>query len=421
MDSPPGIRRAEFVASLERALARADGVDETLGLLLVDISNLGTINRRFGFAVGDALLQEAYRLLLSVSKLPDTVYRTGSHGFAFILPQLQNPGFIALAVNRVQRLLQEGLVLDDGPLTPAINIGLAFGSRGRYDLQSVLSQAEASLAQVKLGRTLAIEELLRESPGTSTDIELEKRFTEALYENAFDLHYQPKINLKTGRVEGAEVLLRWQSADYGAITPDRVVRMAERSGKIYELTKWVLNRVLRQLRQWQSTISLPLSVNVPASMVNHPDLVNMVFDALSIWGVSPGLLTLEITEDAVIEDKEAGIHVLRTLRDQGVRLSIDDFGTGYSSLSYFQHIPAAELKIDKFFVQQMRLRRQEEELVRIIIEIAHLFDFDVVAEGVEDPETRDRLAELGCDTVQGFLYSPALPEDAFVAWIKDRD
>lgn len=414
----PAIRRSEFLASLERALAGAQSGGGNLGLLLVDISNLGAINRRLGFETGDGLLRQTLSQLLSVSKLPDTVYRIGSHGFAFILPQLQNPGFIALAVNRVQRLLEDGLDIDNAVLSVEVNIGLAFGRPGNYSPDAVLAQAEASLAQVKLGGTLAIEELLREQPGLSPDLELEQRFAEALYDNALELYYQPKISLHSGRVEGAEALLRWELAGYGAISPDRVVRMAEESGRIYDLSKWVLNRALRQLRQWR--FDLPLSINVPASMVNHPDLANMVHDALNIWGVDPALLTLEITEDAVIEDKEAGFHVLRELCEQGVCLSIDDFGTGYSSLSYFQHIPATELKIDKFFVQRMMVQRREEELVRIIIEIAHLFDFKVVAEGVEDEATRDRLAVLGCDCVQGFLYSPALNEEAFLAWVGER-
>lgn len=416
----PAIRRDEFLASLGRALASAERGSDNLGLLLIDISNLGAINRRLGFDAGDGLLRGVSSQLLSVSKLPDTVYRIGSHGFAFILPQLQNPGFIALAVNRVQRLLEDGLDIDDAVLSADVNIGLGLGRPGNYAPGAVLAQAEASLAQVKLGGNLAIEELLREQPGLSQDLELEQRFAEALYDNALELHYQPKISLHSGRVEGAEALLRWELAGHGAITPDRVVRMAEESGRVYDLSKWVLNRALRQLRQWQRRFDLPLSVNVPASMVNHPDLANMVHDALNIWGVDPAMLTLEITEDAVIEDKEAGFHVLRELCEQGVRLSIDDFGTGYSSLSYFQHIPATELKIDKSFVRRMMAQRREEELVRIIIEIAHLFDFKVVAEGVEDEATRDRLAVLGCDCVQGFLYAPALNEEAFLAWVGER-
>ncbi len=420
MSESPPIQRDDFLASLERLAAEARSTPTTMGLLLVDISNLGLINRRFGYALGDRMLANAHAQLLAVSKLPDTVFRVGGHGFAFLLPLLQNPGFIALAMNRVQRVLEDSLALEDAQFTPAVRIGVGISRGGSKSALAVLAQAEASLAQVKLGRALAMEELLAEAPAEQADTELEQLFAEALHENAMALSYQPQVRVGSGEVCGAEALLRWHIEGYGAVAPDRVVRMAEDAGKLYELTKWVVHHALRALRQWGERYTAPLSVNIPASMVGHPDLVNMIHDALSIWGVAPARLTLEITEDAVVEDSQAGYQILQALLDLGVNIAIDDFGTGYSSLSYFQYMPARELKIDKSFVQRMSDSPRDQELVRIIIEIAHLFDLAVVAEGVEDETTEAMLQALSCDIIQGYLYTPALPAEAFLDWIASR-
>jgi len=416
----PHIERDQFLRSLESVAAEAGQSDSPFGLLLIDLSNLGSINRRAGFDVGDRLLASAYQSLCSVSKLPDGVFRIAGHGFAFILPNLPNPGFIALAVNRVQQVLQEGLSVDEEGVTATINVGLALGRPGLHDHLTVLARAEASLVQVKLGAGLGIEELLAEEDEQSADMKFEQRFAEALNENAFELYYQPKVHARSGAVVGAEALLRWQLDGYGQVPPERIVRMAEETGKIYDLSKWVLNRALRQRKQWSGSFDLPVSVNIPASMVNHPDLANMIHDALSIWGVAAEMLTVEITEDAVIEDKEAGFHILQELRQQGITISIDDFGTGYSSLSYFQHIPATELKIDKSFVQHLLDREVEQELVRIVIYLGHLFGLRVDAEGVEDRATQERLRELGCDVIQGYLYSRPLPTAEFLAWVAEH-
>ena len=199
------------------------------------------------------------------------------------------------------------------------------------------------------------------------------------------------------------------------------MQLAEASGQTYELTRWVVNRALRAMREWRDTVALPVAVNIPAGLVNSPDLANMLSGALSIWGVEPSMLTLEVTEGAVIEDKEAGFNNLLHLRELGMGLSIDDFGTGYSSLSYFEHIPATEIKIDQSFVRRILGDSRDRALVGIIVDIAHLFDFAVVAEGVEDNQTLQYLRELGCDIVQGYLYSRPLPEDELLAWLQQCD
>lgn len=315
MSELPEIERSQFLSALHVAKNNTDQTSVPFGLLLVDLSNLGDINRREGYDFGDSLLSAAYQSLCSVSKADGLVFRINSHGFAFILPELKNPAFIALAVNRVRQVLHEGLSQHNAENITTINIGLSLGRPEHRDYFSALSRAEASLKQVKLGISSGIEEMLAENTEKPTAMRLEQYFSEALSNGTLELYYQPKIDARTGQVDGAEALLRWELEGYGKVPPEQVVQMAEASGKVYELCKWVINRALRQHKQWAGSFDLPIAVNVPPSMVSRHDLSNMVHDALKIWGVPAHKLAIEITEEAVVDDKEMGFDVLRGIRD----------------------------------------------------------------------------------------------------------
>lgn len=417
MDQLPEIRRAFFSKMLDSAVKEARSNSSNLGLLLVDLSNLTRINHHHGYPTGDRLLADTYKHLLSVSKLPDTVFRVGSHHFAFILPGLNNPAFIALAMNKIHQLLKQELSIDGDVSHIDLNIGLAINREGCRGAMDMLSQAEASLVQARRGEALKIEDLVGEEPEDSQDMQLEQLFAQTLHDNAFELYYQPKINLLTGEADCAEALLRWEVEGRGFISPETAVELADTTGRAYALTKWVVHTAMRQLRQWQDTIDVSLALNVQADLVNNPDLLTLLKDAIAIWGVRPQKLTVEITESAIIVDKESGFDSLQKMKQLGINLSIDDFGTGYSSLSYFKHIPANELKIDQSFVRSMRTDPQDLELVKIIIHIAHQFGLSVVAEGVEDRESLDMLRDLGCDFAQGFYFSKALPREDYEAWV----
>ena len=417
MDELPEIRRAAFSKILDDAVGDARSGSTNLGLLLVDLSNLTRINHYHGYLAGDRMLATTYKNLLGVSKLPDTVFRIGSHHFAFILQGLSNPAFIALAMNKIHRVLEQELSLDEDVTGIDLKIGMAINRLGHLEAMEMLSVAEASLAQVRRGEALQVEDLLGEEPEMPQDIQLEQLFAETLHENAFELYYQPKINLSTGEASSAEALLRWQAEDGNFISPEIAVELADKTGRAYSLTKWVVHTALRQIKEWQDSIDVSVAVNVQADLVNSPDLLTLLKDAIAIWGVKPGNVTVEITESAIIVDKESGFDNLQNVKQLGVQLAIDDFGTGYSSLSYFKHIPANELKIDQSFVRSMRTDPQDLELVKIIIHIAHQFGLSVVAEGVEDKEILELLQELGCDYAQGYYFSKPLPREEFEAWI----
>ena len=419
MDALPRIDREVFIKHLSVAVDAARQDTSHLGLLLIDLTNLARINHHHGYSTGDQVLLAAYTQLLTVSKLPDTVFRVGSHRFAFILPDLGNPAFIALAMNKVQRVMKDELHGDSDMIGADVKIGLAINRAGSRDVMTMLALTEASLAHVKRGGTQRIEDILAEDAGESLNLSLEQRFMEALQDNAFELHYQPKVNLHTGLVTSAEALLRWRPPQGEYVSPEIVVELAESKGKAYELSKWVVHRGLRQLKAWQGSLDIGLAVNIQASLVGSPDLSSLLHDAIAIWGVDPGSVTVEITESAIIHDKQSGFDNLSNIRNQGVNISIDDFGTGYSSLSYFKHIPAAELKIDKSFVDSMLTDNQDLELVKIIIHIAHQFGLAVVAEGVQDQASLDMLRELGCDVGQGYYFSKPLPLEEFENWVRD--
>ncbi len=416
MNPLPGIQRETFIQQLDKAVIEARTGQTHLGLMLIDLTNLARINHYHGYEAGDEVLQTAYTRLLDLSKLPGSVFRVGSHRFSFILPDLGNPAFIALAMNKVHRTLESVLHGDTGVLGVDVKTGIAINRLGQHDFMDMLARAEASLSHVKLGGVQRIEDVLAEDGGEALQGWLEQSLGDALRDNAFELYYQPKIELATGALHSAEALLRWRSPDGEFVSPEMIVEWAESTGRTYELSKWLVHKTLRQLREWQDKLGIGLALNIPASLAGDPDLSALLQDAMAIWGVTPSKVTVELTERAFIEDKQSGYDNLLKLRDMGVNISIDDFGTGYSSLSYFKQIPATELKIDKSFVDSMLVDAQDMELVKIIIHIAHQFGLVVVAEGVEDRGSLDSLRELGCDMVQGYHLSMPLSAGEFESW-----
>jgi EAL domain-containing protein (putative c-di-GMP-specific phosphodiesterase class I) len=240
----------------------------------------------------------------------------------------------------------------------------------------------------------------------------------ALDHDELVLHYQPKAAVHSGTVCGVEVLTRWQHPRRGLLGPDQFIPAAEDSGLIEPLTQYVLDRALAQARTWHATgWDLPVSVNVGAQCLHNPTFPEQVEAVLSRHETSPDRLTLEITESAIIADPQCATNVLGLLKDLGVRLSIDDFGTGYSSIAYLLTMPVHEMKIDRSFTKNMLTDASSNAITRSLLGLAHNLELDVVAEGVEDHETWNALAALGCHIVQGYCLSKPLPTEEFTAWL----
>lgn len=412
MTETPHIQRREFLQALDRHIADAQAL---LGLVLIDITNLAKINHQLGFDCGDQLIVEFHARLLSISKLPETIFRIGGHHFVFILPALANPAFLALAMNRINRLLAAEFIVADTVILAEIQLGVVIDLERQLDALGYLAAAEQSLIKAKAGIPYAQHDAQKVQAALQQQ-NLEQPFKETLQRNGFELYYQPKLNFHTGRIDQAEALLRWQLPAEGFISPEVAIELAQQLGESYALAKWVMHTAVRQIKHWQTRMDIGIAVNIQAGLLAGPDLVTLVHDALAIWGADKNKLTLEITESAVIEDKESGFNNLLQLQNMGIALSIDDFGTGYSSLSYFKEIPAHELKIDKSFVMNMLSNQQDQDIVKIIIDIAHLFNLTVVAEGIEDEATLNYLKSLGCDYGQGYYISHPLPAAKFEEW-----
>ena len=416
-DLLPAHDRSSFIGSLESAIAEGVEQGSNVGLILIDIHNLRQLNHTYGFEQGDRVLHEAYDALMGIATLPGTVFRIGAGRFTFILPRLTNPAFISLAMNRVNSVLEQSFSHSEGAMPPMVFLGVAVNKGGVASPLEMLVAAEQSLHEIQQGKERKLEHFMGMEATSSGFSEFEDAFYQSLHNNAFQIYYQPKVNLHTGRADAAEALLRFQLEDGSFVSPQIAVDMAEASGRGYALTKWVIHRAIRQLGDWKHKFDLKVAVNIQASLVASPDLVSLVKDSLAIWGVDSNNLALEITEGGFIEDKESGFDNLARLRELGVRLSIDDFGTGYSSLSYFKHIPASELKIDKSFIDHIQDGGHDLELVKIMIHIAHQFGLLVVAEGVEDEATCQLLKTLGCDYIQGYYFSKPLPAQEFERWL----
>ncbi|MBI3188102.1 MAG: EAL domain-containing protein, partial [Gammaproteobacteria bacterium] len=249
-------------------------------------------------------------------------------------------------------------------------------------------------------------------------LDIETELDKAVDNDELSLYFQPQINLSTGQIYGAEALIRWRHPDKGFIRPDIFIPIAEHSGQIHKLTWWTLNTALRLIKEWPGSHShLKVAINISAKVLKDLSFVDSVRSALKFWNVSSNRLTLEITESALMEDLTTSFITLEELKAMGFGISIDDFGTGYSSMAYFKNIPAIELKIDQSFVFYMMENPMDKHIVTTIIGLAHGFNLNVVAEGIENERTFDTLKQLGCDIAQGFHIARPMPQTEFVNWV----
>ena len=337
------------------------------------------------------------------------------------LPGLANNAQSILAATKILSELHKPFIADDSPVMLRPHIGIVnFPEFGR-DAGQLLMYADIAsdiAATNEQGYyVFQPDDRIETEIYSGLDIELGK----AIKANELHVHYQPQVNIQTGSCVSIEALVRWTAPRQGVINPSTLINIAENAGLINTLTLWILNTALRHTATFlKAGIDIGISVNLPPKMLEDKELPQIVQQALDIWGVPASNLTLEITESLIIDDYESSLTMLSRLRELGIRLSIDDFGTGYSSLAYLKHFPVHELKIDILFIQNIHKSHRDKHLVHTIIDLAKNFDLTTVAEGVEDQETFDLLRDLGCDLVQGFLYSRALSDADFISWYRQH-
>jgi diguanylate cyclase (GGDEF)-like protein len=390
---------------------RAEGA---LALLLIDIADLPTLEARLGFEASAALLQHLSGHFSQALRERDTVLRFGDTRFCVLISSIRNRGHALLAAEKLSRVAADTMTDAALTLAPEINIGIALYPLHATDAETLLRRAQ--LAAAALHKRAAHLQVFDESCAEQvlTPWELGDAFAQALRTAELQVHYQPKIRIADGRTMGVEALMRWMRNGKPVATPEVFIALAEEAGLIQDTTWYSLTNAMQQAALYPG---LSVAVNITPGMLHHRDFLEMVRTAVATWTMDSSLLTLEITEGALIVDFEQATERLARLRELGVQISIDDFGTGYSSLSYFKKVPADELKIDKSFVMRMLSDEADQHLVHTIINLARLFKLAVVAEGVEDQPTLEVLARMNCDCAQGYLFAPALDAERLRDWL----
>ena len=406
--------RSLFRDRLSRGLSLAESVGNTLGLLLIDLDRFKDINDAFGHDKGDQLLKEVALRLQQYIHPNDTFARLGGDEFAVVLPDSDRQAVVERATTLL-RVLAEPFIVQESIITVAASIGITLYPEHGDNVTDMLSRADTAMYDAKKSKQgiMVYEPVNEHSPLGYLTMVTDLRT--ALSRGEFELHYQPQIDLATNRIIAVEALGRWMHSRYGQVNPDVYISELEQIGLIEQYTGWAIATSLRQAIEWRdSGHALKVSVNISVT-----DLLNAEFmqrlDAVIGSKEHGQLLTFEITENLFLSEYDRLFDVLEHIRVLGIGLSIDDFGTGYSSLSRLKKLPVNELKIDQSFIKDMELSQNDEVIVHSTIELAHNLGLSVVAEGVESRETLQRLAQLGCDTAQGFIISEPLSKQQLQA------
>jgi EAL domain-containing protein (putative c-di-GMP-specific phosphodiesterase class I) len=342
--------------------------------------------------------------------------RVGSDQFAALLPRVRPSGNLVKLMDHVVASFSEhAFVVNDVTLRLAIKFGVALYPDDGTDADTLFKNAEAALKSAKQTANRYLFYNQRMTANVAAHLSLENQLRRAYEQEQFVLHYQPKLNLATGRLVGAEALIRWNDPLTGLVAPGRFIPVLEQTGLIHEVGRWALKKAMQDYLGWLSS-GLPaprVAVNVSALQLRDRGFIAEISKTISVHPNAPFGLELEITESLVMEDVKQSIAILQAVRDIGVTVAIDDFGTGFSSLSYLSKLPVDTLKIDQSFIAEMTVTTAGSALVGTIITLAHAMNLQVVAEGVETVEQERALRLLKCDEVQGYFYSKAVPRDEF--------
>jgi diguanylate cyclase (GGDEF)-like protein len=398
---------------------RTRHAERSAALLMVGLRRLPEIVKTLGHDVGDRLMREAGERLREIAG-EAALGRATDTEFSIFLPGIGKQEAIAFAFRAIDALSlayqESDLSLD---MAPAVGIALAPG-HGNEASVLVRRAGVALIAALESEEPAVVYDLLTD-PHRPERLSLMGELRQALEGDQLQLHYQAKLNLRSGRIDGAEGLVRWQHPRLGAVQPDAFIPMAEETGNIRRLTRWALAAGIVQAQRWnQLPAGVRVAINVSARDLNDDDLPRRIAGLLAVHGVSPRHLMLEVTESAVMANPDAAIQTLRRLADQGIDLAIDDFGVGQSSFAYLRRLPVRELKIDRLFIQRIAEAAADRAIVRSIVELGHHLGYGVTAEGVENRETLDYLASIGCDHAQGYWIARPLPVAAFETLLAAR-
>lgn len=437
-DALSGLRnRRRFESDLRQIVAAAKAPADKCAVLHVDLDRFKQVNDTLGHRTGDRLLRAAARRIEQIAHEVEagliarvdevdarvTTAHVSGDGFAMLLSGLRD----ADNSDRVARAVVKGFtlpfVIDEHEIYVSASVGVSLYPVDAANAEELLTHAEMAMYHAKGRGRSTFEYFSPEFNARANErLTLEGQLRRAVERGEFLLHFQPKVSVLTGRILGAEALIRWQHPELGMMGPGRFIPVAEETGLIVDLGRWVVEQACRQLAAWQSAGLPPinLSVNVSAAQFQRNSILIVLRDALKATGANPKQLWLEVTESMLMSDVEAGIALLKAVRGLGVRLSIDDFGTGYSSLAYLRRLPLDELKIDRSFLLGVPGEKDSMAIVRAVIAMAHEMNLKVVAEGVENTAQLEYLRAHKCDEYQGYLCSRPVPAEQFAAMLGAR-
>lgn len=421
-DSLTGLtNRTLFHDRLSQAIASAGRDSEFQAVvMLMDLDHFKEINDTLGHPAGDDVLIQVTRRLQAMLRKGDTLARLGGDEFGILLPHIENGNRSAekLAKKFLQAFVRP-YNYDGNELYLGASIGIAIHPQHGQDVATLMSHADVAMYDIKnkeAGFKFYHTEL---NPDAQKHLQLSGDLRHVLDRNELILHYQPKIDLRSNSVVGAEALLRWRHPKYGLISPDQIIPLAERTGLIRPITDWVIETAAHQCKAWRSAgQNLHVAINVSVRSFQTTTLMETINQVMQSLDNPVDFLEIEITENVFMSDITHISTLLKQISNMGCRVAIDDFGTGYSSLAYLKKLPLHTLKIDKSFVQDMTNDENDAVIVRSTIDLAHNLGLNIVAEGIETRETLDLLTDLGCDGAQGYYFSHPLPAEAFLSYMK---
>lgn len=408
-----------FLNRLDGFLAARPRAGEPCGLIVVHLSNLQRINTTNGYRAGQALSHNFVAALRRILRDRDWLLPLSDDRFGVVLDGIRNAGHLVLAANRFAGIGAELGLPEGASAGLETHAGAALYPEHGDSAELLLRHSELAVESARREQSAFAIYRPEDTRQLTDDWDLESELRIGLENSEFHLCYQPKIDSQSMRPCGGEALLRWDNPRCGPVSPERFVAVSERSELIDALTKFTLHSAARDAALWPAEQHpLNIAVNLSPATIEHGSILSSFQRVAAIWGTELRRFTAEVTENGIIATGGAALDVLESLREAGVRVSIDDFGTGNSSLAYFKDIPADEVKIDKSFVLAMLENDANSRLVRSIIDLAHSFDLQVVAEGVENAECVDALHKLGCDIFQGYFFSKPLRQQQFVDYLR---
>jgi len=416
--------RSLFHDRLNKALAHSERYNGICALMFLDLDNFKRINDTLEHRIGDLLLQGIADRLQNfvrsadtvarqgVSLMTNTVARLGGDEFTILLTDIHSLQDAAKIAQRILGILSQPFNLDGYEVFVTVSIGIAVFPTDGKEINTLIKNADTAMYHAKEHGRNNFQFYKHAMNATAMDrLNMENNLRRAIEKDEFQLHYQPRIDLTTGCIVGTEALIRWQHPEQGLVSPAEFIPLSEETGLIIPMGEWVLKTACNQNKLWQQRGPICVAINLSGHQFRQDNLIKVIEKVLGDSNLDPILLELEITESVIMSNADNTIALLHKLKDMGLKLSMDDFGTGYSSFNYLKRFPLDNIKIDRSFIKDITNSKRDAAIVKAIIAMAHTLELNVVAEGVETEEQLELLQEFGCNELQGFILSRALPTE----------